>query len=89
MSKRDSIPIHLELIQDEGTGFYGFTYSMEGCGGAGSTKSPLPEDALAKAMRFLRKELRRLMETKEEKTARLDKAKRTAALRKSKDKGTL
>jgi hypothetical protein len=89
MSKYDSIPIHIELIYDSPTGFWGFSFSMEGSGGSGQVKSPNVCDALAKAHRVVRKEIKRMLESKEAKAERLDKAKRVAALRKSKDKGTI
>lgn len=86
--KRESIAIRIDLIPGEGGTKWGWCYSMEGSGGCG----PGGDDqltAMHKAARAVRKELRRLMETKDEKRARLEKAKRVAALRKSKDEGTL
>ena len=87
MNKRAGYTIHLELVP-EGESAWGFTWAMDGAGGSGHGGGD-QQAALLKAYRTIRKELRRLVETKEAKSARLDKARRVAALRKSKDKGTI
>ncbi len=84
---RTSVPLHVELIESaEGT--WGFTWAMEGAGGAGAGGLDA-QTAMLKCYQTVRKELRRLLEPKEVKAARLDKARAVAALRKAKEKGLI
>ncbi len=86
MTRRESVSIHLEIIPDrDGPGF-GWTYAMDGSGGCGDQCRD-QEHALLKAHRAVRKELRRIIETRAEKVARLQK--RKDAIVRAKDKGLL
>lgn len=86
--KQDSVAIRIELFK-EADGRSGFTLTMDGVGGCGYGGMD-HQTALLKAYQLARKELKTVLETKEERSARIDKAKqRGAALRKSREKGTL
>jgi hypothetical protein len=83
--KRDSISIHLELIPGEGS-TWGWTYAMDGVGGCGP--GGLDQlTCLLKVYQQLRKEVKRAMETRQEKADRLDK--RKEAIRRAKSKGLI
>jgi len=85
--KRENIVIRIELIPGEnGQISWGWVYAMDGAGGSG----PGGFDQLTcwmKAYQAVRKEVRKAMETREEKTQRM--ARRKEALRKSKEKGLI
>ncbi len=86
MTKRESVSIHLELVPAREGAAWGWTYAMEGSGGCGDQcRDQL--HALLKAYREARKELRRIIETREEKASRLQK--RKDAIKRAKDKGLL
>ncbi len=90
MTKRQGISIHLELFPKTGAaddGFWGGSFAMDGAGGSVDGKSPDPLATYDRLARRLRAELKKYLETREQKSARL--AKRKDALRRSKDRGTL
>lgn len=86
--KRESISIHIELIpgvhRDDNK--WGWTYAMDGSGGCGAGGDDQLETFLA-AYREVRKELRRIIETRLEKAARLTRGK--DAIQRAKDKGLI
>ncbi len=84
--KRDGITVHIELVPNDPSPSWGWTFAMDGMGGSGSGgKDQLA--ALQSVYRHIRREVRRAMETRAEKADRL--AKRKDAIARAKSKGLI